>query len=130
MGVFFVGPCTTSKQPWRLRSQLFLKGSLRLSLHVWHWERVKWVRLHRLLRDYSRNISENACSNILFACAVAQKNAIVRRLPSVETLGCTTVICSDKTGTLTTNEMSCVQFSVPANATEVSFFVLDAHQPV
>jgi len=71
------------------------------------------------------NVPEGLLPTVSLSLAMAvqrmvKRNVLVKRLSSVETLGCTTVICTDKTGTLTTSEMTVIKVWVNGKLLEVS----------
>ncbi len=71
------------------------------------------------------NVPEGLLPTVTLALAMgvqrmAKRHALVKNLPSVETLGCTTVICSDKTGTLTQNLMMATELAIEGRTIEVS----------
>ncbi|HXG52692.1 MAG TPA: HAD-IC family P-type ATPase [candidate division Zixibacteria bacterium] len=71
------------------------------------------------------NVPEGLLPTVTLALAMgvqrmARRHALVKSLPSVETLGCTTVICCDKTGTLTQNLMMATEVAVDGKTVRVS----------
>ncbi len=70
-----------------------------------------WANFIFVIGIIVANVPEGLLPTVTLALAMgsqrmAKRNALIRHLPAVEALGCTTVICTDKTGTLTQNRMS------------------------
>jgi calcium-translocating P-type ATPase len=70
------------------------------------------------------NVPEGLLPTVTLSLAMAsqrmaKRNALIRHLPAVEALGCTTVICTDKTGTLTQNRMSAKRLFIHGRSSDV-----------
>lgn len=81
------------------------------------------------------NIPEGLLPTLSLALAMgvqrmAKRNALIKRLSAIETLGCATVICTDKTGTLTLNEMTVVKLWTNGEFVEIKSPVTSHQLPV
>ena len=92
-----------------------------------------WENLVFAIGIIVANVPEGLLPTVTLSLAMAtqrmaRKNALVRHLPAVETLGAATVICSDKTGTLTQNRMSIRQVFYSGELLESEIFLTDGNE--
>ncbi len=105
-----------------------LAGGLGLSLLFLGWLVAGLTFLEALvffIGLFVANVPEGLLPTVTLSLAMAvqrmaKRHALVKSLPSVETLGCTTVICCDKTGTLTQNLMMATEIAVDGKRIDVS----------
>ncbi len=79
-----------------------------------------WTNLVFAIGIIVANVPEGLLPTVTLSLAIAgrkmaKRNALLKTLESAETLGCTTIICTDKTGTLTQNEMRVTEVCLPAD---------------
>ena len=102
-----------------------LLGLCLFAINVWLVELPLTVAFIFAIGLTVANVPEGLLPTVTLSLAasvqkMAQKNALIKRLASVETLGSTTIICTDKTGTLTRNAMTVRQVWVPYGVVEVT----------
>ena len=105
-----------------------LAGSLGLAFLLLGWLVAKLTFLEAFvfcIGLFVANVPEGLLPTVTLSLAMgvqrmAKRHALVKSLPSVETLGCTTVICCDKTGTLTQNLMMATEIAVDGKILQVS----------